>query len=365
VQQTASVLVPKRLVAAFAFGVLIGSLILAINLRSAEVPPPGSDATGYVVQTSPPHEAIEVILNQGDGQSALAIGQDPGLSDPDAFLEGAPAAAFFAQRPLLGYLAWAGSLGQHQLTAWSVAAITILSAGTLAAVAMGFAQARGAGPADVWAVAVLLLPGALTVLDWTGPDLLGLTLAIAGLWCWLPRRPHRWLGATAFVLAGLSRESLLLVPVVLAVWLLWSRRLQLRDAISLAAAPAAYLLWMAIVRLRLGTGPEQVARASSFSLPFVDLVGNIGGFTATEWAVAALGLGLVAAAVIRSPRDVCTWSAVAYLVGATVLNAWLWESWQGFSRVLLPMYAFAVLALLPRSDPRRQESSPEGVSAGR
>jgi hypothetical protein len=362
-------LAPRRLAAGFAVGVGVGLLVLIANLASVRVPPPTSRAFGYVVQTSPPHDRIEVILNQGDGQAAMAIGQDPTLSRPDAFLQGAPAAAFFAQRPLLGYLAWIGSAGQPQLTSWAVAGATVLSAGALAVAAMAFAQLRGAGSNDRWALMVLLLPGALTVLDWTGPDLLALSLALAGLACWIPTRPRRGWAALAFVLAGLSRESLLLVPVVLGVWLLFQRRLDRRDLWPLGAAPAAYLAWMAVVRLRIGTGPEQVARQTSFSVPFVDLVHHVGGFGGDEWVVAALGVGLVVAAVVRAPRDVCTWQAVAYLAAGTALNSWLWESWQGFSRVLLPMYAFSILALLPVSDraaltgrsPRAATDAPSGI----
>jgi hypothetical protein len=353
----------------FLFGVGIGLLVLVANLASTRIPPPGERAFGYVAQTSPPHNRIEVVLNQGDGQAAMAIGQDPSLARPEAFLQGAPAAAFFAQRPLLGYLAWLGSAGQAGLTAWAVAGATVLSAGALAVAAMAFAQLRGARSKDRWALMVLVLPGALTVLDWTGPDLLALALALAGLACWIPSRPRRGWAALAFVLAGLSRESLLLVPLVLGVWLLSERRLDRRDLWPLGAAPAAYLAWMLVVRLRLGTGPEQVARQTSFSVPFVDLARHIGGFGSVEWIVAALGLGLVAAAVVRAPRDVCTWMAVAYLAAGTALNSWLWESWQGFSRVLLPMYAFSVLALLPVSagaaltgrSPRPSTRTPKSV----
>ncbi len=345
----AASLAPRRLAAGFVFGVGVGLLVLFANLSATRVPPPGERAFGYVVQTSPPHDRIEVILNQGDGQAAMAIGQDPTLSRPDAFFQGAPAAAFFAQRPLLGYLAWVGSAGQARLTSWAVAGATVLSAGALAVAAMAFAQLRGAGSKDRWALMVLVLPGALTVLDWTGPDLLALALALVGLACWIPSRPRRGWAALAFVLAGLSRESLLLVPVVLGVWLLSQRRLDRRDLWPLAAAPGAYLAWMLVVRLRLGTGPEQVARQTSFSVPFVDLARHVGGFGPVEWMVAVLGLGLVVAALLRAPRDVCTWLAVAYLAAGTALNSWLWESWQGFSRVLLPMYAFSILALLPVS----------------
>jgi hypothetical protein len=361
---------PRRLAAGFLFGVGVGLLVVMANLAATRIPPPGERAFGYVVQTSPPHNRIEVILNQGDGQAAMAIGQDPSLARPDAFLQGAPAAAFFAQRPLLGYLAWVGSVGQPGLTAWAVAGVTVLSAGALAVAAMAFAQLRGAGSTDRWALMVLVLPGALTVLDWTGPDLLALAMALVGLACWIPSRPRRGWAALAFVLAGLSRESLLLVPVVLGLWLLYQRRLDgRRDLWPLGAAPAAYLAWMLVVRLRLGTGPEQVARQTSFSLPFVDLVHHIGGFGPVEWLVAAVGLGLVAAAVVRAPRDVCAWMAVAYLAAGTALNSWLWESWQGFSRVLLPMYAFSILALLPTSvgaaltgrSPRTATDTPSSV----
>ena len=177
-----------------------------------------------------------------------------------------------------------------------------------------------------------MLPGALTVLDWTRARTCSPSRwALVGLACSKYIRPRRGWAALAFVLAGLSRESLLLVPVVLGVWLLSQRRLDRRGSSwPFAAAPGAYLAWMLVVRLRLGTGPEQVARQTSKSrCPFVDLARHIGGFGPVEWMVAVLGLGLVVAALLRAPRDVCTWLAVAYLAAGTALNSWLWESWRG------------------------------------
>lgn len=65
-----------------------------------------------------PADGLESVLARGDGQTFAALAQDPTLARPEVF-RGPPAeAAYRAQRPLLGWLAWALSGGQPDRVPW-------------------------------------------------------------------------------------------------------------------------------------------------------------------------------------------------------------------------------------------------------
>ena len=67
-------------------------------------------------------DPLELLLVQSDGQAFASLARDPSLARPEVFFTDAEA-AYRAQRPLLPYLAWAGSLGR---TGWVPPALAVI-----------------------------------------------------------------------------------------------------------------------------------------------------------------------------------------------------------------------------------------------
>lgn len=325
---------------------VVAAVVIAMNLAAVPVPDEPTEG-GYVSLYRPADEPLDVVLNQGDGQAYAALAADPLLRGPEVFDQGAPAAAFFGHRVLFTSAAWVAALGRPSATPWGLAVVVVCSAAVLASGAVALAQRRGAGYCARWAGVVVLLPGSLTVMDWLEPGMASLGLAMWGVVAWLDRPERPALAGVLFAAAALTRESSLVIPAVIGAEMLLARRLSWRQGAALAVAPLAYVTWSTVLRLRLGVGPEEVAGGATFALPFAGTVEAASGWVAADVVVAAAGIVLVGLAVARRPWDLATHIAVAYLLGSFVLHVDVWASWQGFGRVLLPMFAFAVLALLP------------------
>src|SRR5206468_1577088 len=158
---------------------------------------------------------------------------------------------------------------------------------------------------------VLALPPALAAATSIGPEPLGLGLAAAGLAVW-ERNRSRWVAVALFTLAGLSRESLLLIPVVLAAREVLARRGW--GTARLAIAPAVWVAWTGVIRARFGVWPW-AARGGRLGALFSGLAHGLAHWH--SWAdVACFALAaviLVACASLR-PRDPLAWIVVAYAV---------------------------------------------------
>jgi hypothetical protein len=336
--------------------VLAGVLALVLVLvagTSAQVPPPGSNAVGYVSRFSPPRTSFEVLLDHGDGQAYAALAQDPALNRPDVFGEGRGQAAYFAQRPVIGYLVWALSLGRPGNIQLAFTIAMVLSAALCGAAATALLQALAGGQDARFAIAVLILPGAFVSIYWFGQEVLALGFALVGLTLWFKRRPSPVWAAVAFGVAGLTRETMLLVPLVLGAYELltastgWAARV--RRVVPLAAAAVPYLVWLLVVRARLGTN---AAPRGTLSLPFAGVAGSIPQWGPTEVVVAVLFVGLAAVALVRRHEGILAWLVGAYLGLSVLLGSLVWNGWEDFARVLLPGMAFAVLSLIPVTSAR-------------
>src|SRR4051812_48983127 len=110
-----------------AAGLALAFLVMWIGTIPQPTPAyfPPTEHHGFVSNFDPPSSPIEVTANSGDGQSFAALAQDPSLSRPDVFYRGKSEAAYRAQRPLAGYLAWAMSLGQPGLVLWMLGLIAV------------------------------------------------------------------------------------------------------------------------------------------------------------------------------------------------------------------------------------------------
>jgi hypothetical protein len=327
-------------------GGLIGLMFVAANVAGTTVPPPGSVSSEvpYVRLYDTPHDRLEVLIDQGDGQAFAALAQDPTLSRPDVFRGGSPEAAYRAQRPLLGWLAWVTSLGHAGAVPGALFVWAVVGFALLGAAAATFVASTGREPR--FAVIVLALPGALITLDWTGPEALGVALALAGLVLWRRARPPLAATAVLFAIAGLCRETLLLVPLALGAGeLLWGSR-SLKRLAALIVGPAAYGLWVVVVHARLQAWPTD-ARQGRLSWPFVGVGDAIGGWSAVDGAFALLAVALAVAAIRRRPRSDEALIVLVHVAFAVCLGGAVWARLEDFGRVLLPLYVVGVLALLP------------------
>jgi len=234
--------------------VLLAGLVaaIAIGARWASRAP---DVHGhpYVSLYDPPRTRAEVMLVQGDGQAYAALAQDPLLSRPGVFSAASAGerpgqeAAYRAGRPLFGWLGWAASLGDPRAVPVALLVLTGLGAMVLAA-GVALAAADSKKRADL-AVLAVMLPGSVALFASTGPEGLGTGLALVGAVLW--RRERRWLAVAAMTAAALSRETLALVPVAIAVVELLRRR----PRPSLLVPPFAVAVWYLVDRARYGYFP--------------------------------------------------------------------------------------------------------------
>lgn len=328
----------------------------------------------------PPTNKVELFHNQGDGQFFAHMAQDPFLSRPDRIRGGTSEQAYRLQRPMFGWLGWAASGGDAGRAAWSIIFVTVASVGLLAgAVAMAAARM---GRSPLWGLAVLAAPGVHVDLLRSGPEVLGAALVTAALvvmapaWRSAPWGVDRsrlsdsrlWVAVVLFALAGLTRESFLVVPFVLAgVWLWQSRSRTAPDessedhAIGIwrswawpLASVVPFLIWVVVLRIAVGAwpvgaGPEFTGERMA-SFPLGGLVDGIGDWRRGEVVSFLLvsipaGLGL-----LRSRSPELRALILVHVALAATFGQIVWVTWVGFGRVLLPLSVISLLAILDRRE---------------
>ena len=141
----------------------------------------------------------------GDGQAYGALAQDPTLARPEVFSGGANTAAYRYQRPVLGYLAWAASLGRPEWEPNAQGLLVVLGAAAAAAACAELLRRRGHNP--LLALVVLLAPGMLSALQTLTAEPIALAFLTLGLLLWWDDPRRATLAAVCFSLAALTRES--------------------------------------------------------------------------------------------------------------------------------------------------------------
>ena len=311
------------------------------------------------------HDGLEILLVQSDGQAFAEMARDPSMARPEEFDTPAEA-AYREQRPLLSYLAWATSFGHPSWVPPALAALFALAVGLAAAGLAGLLEERGCSP---WfATGLMVLPGTYAALTYFGPEVLGLALVVWGYRWWTQVERRSVAALVCFGLAGLTRETMLLVPAALAIVALAQRRP--RDAAVLATSAAGWLCWVVIVHVRVGAWPTG-ASEGRLSIPFAGLV------DATEhtsfgklFPYAALGAVIVLFVVVRSRETPLKAIVLVQAAFATMLGKFVWIDWYFFARVLLPMYALGFVAILAvvlgqESRPDAWATKPEPVTDAR
>jgi hypothetical protein len=281
------------------------------------------DGVPYTQAFFPASNAIEALANSGDGQAFGAIATDPTISSADVFRGNTREAAYRWQRPLFGYLGWLVSGGNPDWLASSLWVITMASVGLLAAVSARIVHRHGG---SLWVgAAVVLFPGVMAVVLWTGPEALGAALALGGCLWWQRRRTA--LAVFVFVLAALCRETLLLIPFIIVVEAFGRRQWERRHW-SLSTPALVFIGWIALVHGRLG-------------IPFVGMAQRMSEWTAFDWfSVVALVVG-----------SIVTWGRCPQWRGqilghwalASVMGHLVWARSFDFGRPLLPLYVLSTV----------------------
>jgi hypothetical protein len=198
-----------------------------------------------------------------------------------------------------------------------------------------------------WAIGLILLPGTYSSLEGLGPEPLGLALVVWALVRWTDETDRSvFMPVVLFGLAGLARETFLLVPAALALSAFRHRRV--REAFLLATSAGGWIVWTLIVRARAGAWPTS-AGEGRLTRPLE------GAFTALRDAPAAnvlpylvMGVAIVATTAVLC-RDDALWPIViVHAAFGVLLGRFVWIDWHAFTRVLLPMYALGVVAVLGR-----------------
>jgi hypothetical protein len=324
-------------------GTLLGAAVV-FGFIAAQPSPCCGDLKPYASIYHEPLSRIDAVLTEGDGHAFAVIARDPLLQRPWVMRDPAEL-TYRAQRPVWGYLAWIGSVGQPQLTGWVLAVLTVLSCGGACAVAGVFLAQRGR---SAWWALVVPVVGFETLTELT-PELFSLSLVGAGILFW--QRDRRAAAVLAFSVATLARETMLVAVAALACWELVHRfgsiRSRLLRIAPLAIPAVVYVAWIAILRLRLGNLPFDRSQ-NRLSLPGAGLLAGLEGTDRPGpilvWV--AVGIVLCAAAIGWARHDVLAWIAVSFCLFGATLGSDVWVTNAGYQRALVPLYVCAAIALV-------------------
>lgn len=336
-------------------GTVLGAAI-SIAYVATQPSPCCGDLKPFVSILPVPLSRIDATLAEGDGHAFAAIAEDPLMRRPEVFQDPRDF-AYREQRPVWGYLAWAGSLGGADRVGWVLLVLTVLSCGLATAATALLLLDR---QRSTWWALLVPIVGFETLTELT-PELLAYSLLALGLWCWA--RSRRGAAVLCLSAAALTRETMLFGVAALALWELWEHRHHLRAGMrrtALLAIPfAVYAAWIVVVRLRLGNWPFNRS-GDRLGLPGAGLVDGLGRAdspsTIVFWAVVAVAL--VAAAVVVARHDPLTWIATTFLALGAVLGPDVWITNAGYQRTLVPLYLCGAIAVIGGF-------GPFGVVAGR
>jgi hypothetical protein len=279
------------------------------------------------------------MLNAHDGQAFGSLALDPLLAHPERWKGGRAELGYRAARPVLGWLVLVTSFGSKTAVEWSLLAWTAIGIGLIAAAALVLAD-RWQRKGD-WVPLLLLLPGVVMQLLYGGLcDALAAGLALLGLAWWMDGRDRA--AVVVLCVAGLTRESALLVPLALILATGWRRR-----TMFLAAPFLAYAGWVSVVWLRLRVWPNQ-ARPDGLGLPPGNFRVAIRSWTVVEVVSALVLVVLFAVAWRRAPGREVRWLVALSALFALTLGPIVLRSWD-FSRPLLPATVVGACLLARRT----------------
>jgi hypothetical protein len=287
--------------------------------------------------------------------------------------------AYRQQRIVYPLVSFVVARGRPAVTAWALVGWNLVAAAALGW--LGAALARRRGRHALWGLAFAAYPGFVLVIARDLADLLAAVLLLAGILALDRQRPI--LAAAALTLAGLTRESTLVLPLALAVlWTVagirsivavlsgrragpasaasrWPLRVQ---AVSFAVPLGVALSWQLVLWRAWGVAP--LAQGSQrLGLPFagswqftrgalqfgaVPLVVRLGELVLVVAAALAAGWSLPRSRALAHEK-----LAWALGLGVAVLGSWsVWVEDWAFLRALAEPYLLGALVLLSRPDRR-------------
>lgn len=271
------------------------------------------------------------------------------------------------------YPALAGGFGQFGASGalTGMIALSILGMGLAAAALADLSRQFGLGPKSV--ILALLNPGALVALFLLTADPLALglalsaiALAVRGRWGW---------AVAACTLAGLTKETYLLVPLALAYWQLRHGNHRRAWAIAIVSLGPT-VLWSSWLTY---AGFETGAAAGNLGPPFAGVIEAVPVWTTVLrhepfelvlGAVACLMLARGAALMCREGPVVLRWLVVPWVVLGAIATFQVWGAPNNAARVLAPLWTLNILllgvrerALTERARQRRDGSRAAALAA--
>jgi hypothetical protein len=282
----------------------------------------------------PDFESLVLVPGGGhDGQFSYTVAVDP-LGRQSAGLY--PDPAYRHRRILYSFLSgWGGALrGPPVLTLlifWAMVGV-----GLAAASVVGLLEGR----TGWWLLLVLANPGLWLAAQLLTPDALGLGLAMAGVALWT--RDRIWAAALLLALAALSKDQFLLIPIVIAVYELASRKKAAR-LLPLFASAIPLIVWADVLELSIGGG---FSPRGNLGPPMVGIIeasrtwGEASLNDQTFTALTMLGLVLALVGGWLARRRLIGWLALAWAALALFSSSWVWNLGNNSLR------AFAILWIL-------------------
>lgn len=335
----------------------VGALIVfCVHLSLVEPPTDDSSGRAYVTLYDPPRTPMDTVLFTGDGQAWAALARDPTFSDPSVFRHGTAEHVYRAQRPLFPWVLWASSLGRAGLVPGVLAVWSCAGVGLLGYAAVRVLEVCGRVREQGWLV--YLLPGTLMVPIYLGPEALALGAALLACVWWWQCPPRVWPAAGLLTAAALMRELLLVVPLLLALQAVLAGERRARVLAPLVVPFVAFGAWTLALVARFGVWPseaKELGEVDRITAPFAGLVEAWPRFPTSRLVLVLLAGLLLVAALVRAPRSLLTWAALACAAISTVLGPSVW--YLQFPRVMLPLYAFALLAVVAPTGDRSADAS--------
>ncbi len=352
-----------------AFVVALGVVVARLVLLA------GRDVTGFMLvgdEFTKPSQlpaAVHVFPYSGyDGQFYYRMALDPANLHRTAFGITMDYPYRFVR---IGYsaLAWVISAGQHSFVPFALVAINIVALGVLGL--LGGVLARESGRHAMWGLLLAGYFGLMTGLSRDLTEPLGAVCLLAGILAY--RRRHPLLAAAAFAYGCLTRETVLVAPIALAiVRLVQIARRQARpsaDDLAWLVPGAVFAVWEVVLKAATGVFPILSDGGKNAGVPLLAaaraVVHNLVHPTALIygapgaviiWDLEIVVLAVFALAALWSLRATTApvYERVAFLLYLVEMVSLAPTNWDGYAdlRSFVEVYLLSVIVLL--ATPRRR-----------
>ncbi len=263
----------------------------------------------------------------------------------------------------IGYpaLAWLISLGQHQIVPVALIAVNILAIGGLGV--LGGLFARQSGRHALWGLALPAYFGLITSLGRDTAEPLAAVCLLGGMLAYRRRRPV--LAAVLLAYGALTRETVLVVPVAIAIvrlaQLARRRAKPGSDDLTWAVPIAVFTGWQLVALNATGKLSLFADGGRNFGTPFAAAIHavlysfshiNINHLDRVDvWLLEFTALAVLAVAALLSLRATTVpayerLAFVFYLAEVCVLTPTTWGSYVAGFRSFIEVYLLAMIILL-------------------